>query len=259
MLITVVTPTFNSERYVRSTLESIWTDDSIPGENVEHIVVDGGSDDRTLAIVAEYPSKVITGRDRGMYDALNKGLAAMTGDVFGYVNSDDEVTEGGLRAVREAFGRAPSVNWLTAPSIIIDGEGKALATLRPPRWLSAERMRALGWNCFPQPSTYFRADFVRRLGGFPEDLRLAGDYDLFLRALERQRPIYLRKPLSRFRLHETNLTKNHEAMYAESDRIADAGQMNRGLYLLRRWSTKLQVNAISPRWALGKRTGRVRY
>lgn len=260
MLISVVTPALNSERYIRETLESIWTTPGAePGETVEHIIVDGGSTDQTLSIASEYPSRILTGQDSGMYDAINKGLAAATGDVFGYVNSDDEVTREWLDVVSTSLARSSSSRWMVGPTIIIDGAGEEQATLRPPRWLTAARFGALGWNCLPQPSTFFRTDFARELGGFDTTFKLAGDYDLFMKAMMVERPRYAFVPLTRFRLHDANLAKNHDAMAAEARRVASRVQMPPIRRLALRWLTKLQINATNPRWLLGKRKGTVNY
>ena len=256
MKISIVTPTLNAERFFRTTLDSIWADH---GAEIEHIVVDGGSTDGTLDIAAEYPARVITGKDGGMYEAINKGLAAVTGDVFGYVNADDEVPAGAFAALTEALGRDPGAGWVVSPTVFIDANGQELATLRPPRRMSPRRFRALGWNCIPQPSTYWLTAFAREVGEFDTTYRMAGDYDYLIRSLDRQRPLYVPTPLSRFRLHDANLSLAHDAIAAESRRITAEPPMPGAVRLALRWATKLQLNVMNPRWALGKRTGRVRY
>ena len=260
MKLSIITPALNAEEFIERTLQSIWSANDLGSRaDLEHIVVDGESTDATVDIVSRYPSKVLTGRDGGMYEAINKGLEAATGDVFGYVNSDDEVAAGALSLVVDAFERHPDREWLIAPMIMMDAEGSDLAMLRPPRWLSATRFRALGWNCLPQPSTFYRTEFARSLGGFDSSYRLIADYDFAIRARDAERPIYVGRPLTRFRLHETNLSKDHEAMSAEGRRLGSA----RGIPTVRRallkWTTKAQINLTNPRWALGKRSGRVRY
>jgi glycosyltransferase involved in cell wall biosynthesis len=259
MLITIVTPTLNSERYIEETLRSIWTDDTIPGETLEHIVVDGESTDRTVEIASRYPSEIIVGRDGGMYEAINKGLQAAKGEIFGYVNSDDQLTAAAVAEVRTGLGQESDHQWIVGPVVMMDANGRDLAVLRPPRWLSPARFRALGWNCFPQPSTFYRTKFARELGGYDATYRLAADYDFAMRALDAARPLYASRPLSRFRLHESNLSKDHQAIETEARAIASEPSMSA---TRRRWLqllTKVQVNTTNPRWAIGKLTGSLRY
>ena len=257
-LITVVTPTLNAGRYLKAMLDSVWNHRP-PDIGVEHIIVDGGSTDDTLAIADGFPSTVVAETDGGMYEAVNKGLERARGVIFGYVNSDDEITPAAFRAIADGFARS-SARWLVAPMVHIDESNNVLGTLKPPRWLSPARYRALGWNCFPQPSTYFRTAFARELGGFSGDYRLASDYDFCARALDRERPLYVELPLSRFRLHGTNLGKLGAAkMAAEADAIAHAMQLPRWQRRALRLLTKIQINAQNLDWAIGKRTGRIPY
>jgi glycosyltransferase involved in cell wall biosynthesis len=259
MLVTIVTPSLNSERYIEETLRSIWTDDAIPGETLEHIVVDGESTDGTLEIVSRYPSKIIVGRDGGMYEAINKGLEAATGEIFGYINSDDQLTSTALTEVTSALGKDSDHRWVVGAVILMDASGKELAVLRPPRWLSPTRFRALGWNCFPQPSTFYRTEFARELGGYNATYRLAADYDFAVRALNAERPLYISRPLSHFRLHESNLSKDHQAIETEARSIAAQPPMSTVLRCWLQLLTKVQVNITNPRWAIGKVSGSLRY
>src|SRR4051812_24806692 len=85
--ISIVTPTYNSALYIRETMESIHSQSY---KNFEHIVMDGLSKDNTVAIVEEYPNaKVISEKDSGQSDALNKGFKLVTGDILAWQNADD--------------------------------------------------------------------------------------------------------------------------------------------------------------------------
>lgn len=256
MRVSIITPTLNSERYLEETLISLWDDPSI---DLEHIIVDGGSNDLTLGIASRYPSRVISDPDDSMYEAINKGLENATGDIFGYVNSDDQVTPGGLATVVQSFSDQPHARWLTGPMDFVDEDGLYLATLRPPKPLSPARYRALGWSCFPQPATFFRRDFAQELGGFDTRFRFVADYDFFARALDHETPLYATQTLARFRLHSSNLSKNHAAMEEEAQLVSYAVPMSHLQRVVRRTATKLQVNLSNPGWAVGKRTGRVAY
>jgi hypothetical protein len=160
--------------------------------------------------------------------------------------------------VLDAFRRHPGRRWLVAPTVFVDEHGAELAVLRPPRFLSAARYRTLGWSCLPQPSTFLRTELMRELGGFDTSYRLAGDYDLFARALDRTAPLHLSRPLSRFLLHRESLTSTRtREMRAESQRIERQSHMPFPRHMLLKLLTKVQVNASNPGWAWGKLRGRI--
>ncbi|MBO9573822.1 MAG: glycosyltransferase, partial [Chitinophagaceae bacterium] len=88
MKISIITVTYNSAATIRDTLESVGQQDFL---DIEHIIVDGRSTDNTLSIINQFPyiSKILSEKDGGMYDAMNKGIALATGDIIGILNSDD--------------------------------------------------------------------------------------------------------------------------------------------------------------------------
>src|SRR5204863_5121141 len=83
----VVTPTLNAERYLERTLRSIWSQQG-DGLRVRHVIVDGFSTDGTVEIAKRFPSEVVVAKDGGMYEAVNRGMAAVRGDIIGYINAD---------------------------------------------------------------------------------------------------------------------------------------------------------------------------
>lgn len=127
----VVTPTLNAERYFEQTLDSIWSQVS-DRVKVDHVIVDGGSTDGTLDIAGRYPSRaVVSTDDRGMYDAVNRGITQVRGDIVGYINADDEIAPGAFRAVAELFGRDPRAQWVCGRVEYIDGDGGVLGAMSP--------------------------------------------------------------------------------------------------------------------------------
>ncbi|MCH5203687.1 MAG: glycosyltransferase [Oscillospiraceae bacterium] len=102
--ISIVTITFNSEKTLERTIQSVISQDY---ENVEYIIVDGASNDKTLDIIKSYADKGITSwisePDKGISDAFNKGISLATGEIIGIINSDDGLEAGALRAVAEAY------------------------------------------------------------------------------------------------------------------------------------------------------------
>lgn len=259
MHVTLVTPTLDAASFFPQLVRSL-REATGPGCDLEHIVVDAGSSDQTQRLARDAGARVVELQGSSMYEALNHGLDLASGELFGYVNADDELTPGALATIQAYFSASPRTRWIVGPAVLVDARGATMATLGPPPRLSAARFRALGWSCFPQPSTFFRTDFARELGGFDTRYRLAGDYDLFARALERCRPQLVDHPLSRFRLHGQNLsTRQRREMLRESRMVAGDARLGVPLSTLLRLMTKVEVNARNPGWALAKLMGRIQY
>jgi glycosyltransferase involved in cell wall biosynthesis len=253
----IVTPTLNAERYLRSTLESVWAQRSEHVE-VDHVIVDGGSGDRTLEIASAFPSRVSVGRDDGMYDALNRGFGLVSGEVLGYINADDEIAPGALRLVAEAFARHPGAMWLCGAVEYIDGRGQVLGRMLPVP-LDVRSYAGLGWSCIPQQTVWVRRSFFATVGPFDTTFRYCGDYDWYARALQLAHPLIVPATLGRFRIHGENLSFNEEAMRRESrlvqERWGGLGMVGwvRGRYL------SLRLNLRNPGWLVAKKRGRIRF
>jgi glycosyltransferase involved in cell wall biosynthesis len=183
MKISIITPCLNSAATIRDTLESVFRQSY---NDVESIVVDGGSTDGTLSILAEYEgriAKVITGRDRNSYDAINKGLAAATGDVIGILNADDFFESPYvLDSVRQALQESPEADLVFGDVVFV----------RPPdmrrivRYYSSRGFRPwklrFGWMP-PHPGTFIRRTACERIGPYSIDLKISADYEMFVKAL----------------------------------------------------------------------------
>jgi glycosyltransferase len=183
MRITIITATYESARTVDDTLLSVHSQ-SHP--DIEHIIVDGASTDGTLSIVGNYPQvrKVVSEPDKGIYDAMNKGLALATGDVVGILNSDDFYAHTDvLRKVVAAF-EDPSVDAVYGDLLYVDAENPR-RILRS--WKSgAYRPGRFKWGWMPPHPTFFvRRTLYERYGGFNLALGTCGDYELMLRFIHR--------------------------------------------------------------------------
>ena len=122
--ISIVTPSFNSGATIAATIESVLSQDYT---NWEHIVMDGGSNDGTLAVLERYPRLVwVSEKDEGHYHAMNKGIARATGDVVVILNADDCFRAGALRQVAEAFQRNPGWDALFGDVVFVDGAGREI-------------------------------------------------------------------------------------------------------------------------------------
>ncbi len=180
-LVTIVTATFNSEKTIRDTLNSIASQDY---PRIEHVIVDGLSTDTTLSIVREFPhvSRVISEKDKGIYDAMNKGIHSSAGDIIGLLNSDDfYVSNDVISKVVERM-IATNSDSLYADLVYVHPEetNRILRT-----WIAGwyqQRKFLFGWMP-PHPTFFVRCHVYEHLGVFNISLRSAADYELMLRFL----------------------------------------------------------------------------
>jgi glycosyltransferase involved in cell wall biosynthesis len=174
----IVVPTLNRKRMLLAALESVRAQN---WSAVDIIVVDGGSTDGTLEALQCQPDvRLVEGPDRGVYDALNKGINLARGDIVGLLNSDDSFEPGAFAAVAQAFAAAPSADAVCGTAVLIeddrilavfDADGdKTLATPRP----------ILIGTCIPN-ARFFRREALQRVGPFSLDFRYVADRDWLAR------------------------------------------------------------------------------
>ena len=215
MKITLITACYNSAETIGTAIESVL---SQKGVDVEYIVVDGGSKDGTVDIIKEYADKTLNSQlltpnftfrwlsesDKGMYDAINKGIKMATGDVVGILNADDVLaTDDTLARIAAAFQpskqtthHSPTPSLLDSSTIdcvyadirfVREGESvEALRKAKSVRYCSAAKWRPWMFRfaaMVPHPSFYVRRECFERLGGYSLDYRICADFELELRYL----------------------------------------------------------------------------
>lgn len=182
MLISVVTVAWNAAKTIDDTCASV---DGQTHPDVEHLVMDGGSTDDTLKVLARRPSGqriVVSGPDNGLYDAMNKGLARARGEAVAFLNADDRYCS------RHALAEVNRVFEATGADVVY-GDIDMVEFSEPLRvqrhWRTGEfapwRLPS-GWQ-IPHPALFVKRELLVRLGGFDASLRIAADYDLMLRLL----------------------------------------------------------------------------
>ncbi|MCK4982627.1 MAG: glycosyltransferase [Victivallaceae bacterium] len=223
--ISVITAVYNGEKYIRETVESVL---SQKGDfELEYIICDGQSTDRTLEILDEYKDscKIISRKDGSPQDAINYGMELATGDIACWLNADDVFTPGALDMVVKAFEKYPGCRWLYGKSYIMDSKGKEI------RKFVTLYKNLIGffysWNILlcenfiNQPSTFWRLDLWNEVRDLDTEYKAAWDYELWLNMAQKSRPIHLRKYLSRFRRHKTSISENNfEKQFDEELAIA---------------------------------------
>ncbi|MCJ7512115.1 MAG: glycosyltransferase [Anaerolineales bacterium] len=198
-LVSIVTPSFNQAAYLEETLKSVLSQ-SYP--RIEYIVVDGGSTDGTLDILCPYQAKLarwVSEADGGQTDAINKGFAMATGEIFAWLNSDDRYKP---QAVAEAVAflhEHPEVGMVYGDADYVDGHGLRTGAF-PAAQTDYRRLRQ-GYVHIPQQAAFFRARLWHMLGPLDPTFFFAMDYDLWVRIASVSRLKYISQSWAEFRLH----------------------------------------------------------
>ena len=178
-LVTIVTPSLNQGEFIRATIESVLAQDY---PNIEYLIMDGGSADRSASIAAEYSSRLTwtSEQDRGQSHAINKGFQCARGDIVAWVNSDDLLLPGAVGAAVDALEHA-------GPAAAVYGEGYLMdrSGLARRRFPATERFNlwklAYLSDYILQPAAFFRRSAVEAVGWVDESLHYAMDWDLLIR------------------------------------------------------------------------------
>ena len=184
MKISIITVTFNSSSVINNCLDSVKAQKY---DNIEHIIIDGGSTDGTLLLLEskrEQLAALVSEPDKGIYDAMNKGIKIATGDIIGFLNSDDFYASNEIVSkVARVFKDKPSVDACYADLIYTD----QIDTTKNIRyWKSGKFIPgsfSKGW-CPPHPTFFNRSSVYERFGSFNLNYRIASDVELMMRFLE---------------------------------------------------------------------------
>lgn len=217
LTISIVTPNLNGAPFLGATIDSVLAADH---GALEYVVVDGGSTDGSLEVIAARAGRLahwVSESDRGLYAALNKGFAMTTGQVMGWLNAGDYLFPHCLSIVCEIFERFPEVEWLTSRVItLLDAKGRVVSQRVHPgfarrSFLRGENLPGIGPGVasgfIQQESTFWRRTLWQRAGGrLDESLRLAGDFELWTRFFRHARLCAVAAPLGGFRKHKGQLS-----------------------------------------------------
>jgi glycosyltransferase involved in cell wall biosynthesis len=208
--ITIVTPCYNSERFLEETILSVldqgW-------ENLEYIIVDGGSTDGTVDIIRKYEKHLaawISEPDQGMYDAVNKGFALGTGEIFAWINSDDTYLPGSLQVAADVFIQQPDVQWITGKTVYTDTDSERVKDW--PLLMYHQRDLAVGYygvcmHYVQQHGCFWRQSLWQYAHSIPCELKYAGDYWLWVKFAEIAPLVSVNYEMATFRRHDEQLHK----------------------------------------------------
>lgn len=202
--LSIVTISFNQAEYLEEAIESVLSQDY---PSIEYIVVDPGSSDQSRNIIERYRdriTKIVYEPDNGPAEGLNHGFSHATGDVFAYLNADDVLLPGTVSSAMKVLEDS-SVAVVYGDGYFIDSQGKILRRCFSNTY-SVWRY-ALGGAIIMQQSSFWRADWFRRIGGFNLENRTWWDGEFFFKvALAGGKLKHVRKYWSYFRIHGESIT-----------------------------------------------------
>ncbi|WP_441546129.1 glycosyltransferase family 2 protein [Citrobacter freundii] len=220
MKVSIITATYNSEKTLRDTLESV---ECQTYNNIEYIIVDGASSDKTLQLINEIStrvSKCISESDKGIYDALNKGVSLSTGDIVGFIHSDDILAN--PHVIESIVRKFQETNADIVFGDLVFVEKKRIDKIRR-YWRSGTFKKiklSLGWAP-PHPSFYMKKSLYQEDGLFDLSFSIAADYDQMTRVLKRNdiKVVYLPQVFVKMRLGGES-TKINNAISSTNEIIA---------------------------------------
>jgi len=210
----VIVPSYNQAQFIGATLDSILQHNY---RQLEFIVVDGGSKDKTLQVLQSYSDarlSWISERDKGQSDALNKGLQRASGDIITYLNSDDLLDPGAITFAVQYFDQHPEVDLLYGDGYFVDAQGRRLSAYKSaPFNLS---LCILNGQDLAQPGTFWKSGLSKKIGLFDVDLHYRMDFDYWIRAaLAGFRLEYVSGERAAYRLHNESKTVSQRAAFTQ--------------------------------------------
>jgi glycosyltransferase involved in cell wall biosynthesis len=219
--LTIITPSFNQGRFIERTIASVLDQGY---ENLEYMIIDGGSTDETLDVIRRYEDRLawwVSEPDRGQTDALNKGLRRASGDIVAYINSDDYYLPGAFAHAVETLERS-GAGWAAGScrfmDVHADDDHEWHPSLPPKgryKWVLAP------WGV-PQAATFWRRELFERHGHFREDMHYVFDTEFGLRlALAGELPAVVDHPLAMRVVHDEAKSWDLDPFRAEQRRFPE--------------------------------------
>lgn len=222
--ISIVVPSFNKVKFIGRTLESIVTQDY---DNFEVIIMDGGSSDGTLKIIEKYAKKYPdliryqSKKDKGQWDAINKGFNHAKGKILGFINADDVYRKGALSEIARLYKLNIDSLWFAGRGDVIDENDIRIVV-----WTTRYKNLLLALNFHPfiyavnylmQPSVFITKTAWKRFGPFIGYKNFVLEYDLWLKISKIKMPVVTGKYLSNFRIEPNTITKQSSTVLLKED------------------------------------------
>ncbi len=223
--ISVVTPSFNQGSYIGKTIESVLNQNY---ENLEYFIIDGASTDNTKKILARYRDNprvtIVSEPDNGQSNAINKGFKLATGEIFGFLNSDDTLKPGALARVADEIDVNNDKHIVMGRCEFVDENDKFIGIEHPSYFYGHRRVLKI-WkgHGLPQPSTFWTRQVWEECGPMDENEKLVLDYDLFCRFSKKYNFHFVDQVFSTYRLHSDSITST----MSDQERLTNAVKVSK--------------------------------
>ncbi len=177
-LISIITPSFNQGEYIEETILSVISQDY---NNIEYIIIDGGSSDESVDIIRKYENRVSYWHscpDKGQAHAINQGFKMANGDILAWLNADDLYLPGTLKLIAEEFKNCPKTDFIYGDCVFVDEEGSFIRYFTECEDYNPKRLLNFG-NYIMQPTTFFSRNKLAEVGYLDESLIYTMDWDLW--------------------------------------------------------------------------------
>lgn len=250
-MISVITPVYNGEQFIENCIKVV-IDQKCP--DVEHIIVDGASTDRTVEIIKQYADNYphirwISEKDRGQSDAMNKGIAIAKGEIISFLNVDDFYEQNVIKRVLEFFKELPIPSLLIGNCNVWEAKDKLGGVYKPANFNFSNILQGLNVKNFPvNPSAYFYHKYLhQQVGLYKVDEHYAMDLDFLLRAVQVATVKYVDETWGNWMRTEgtksVSLWQSPEQGYQLLDRMLS--YYRKDLPLIQRWQVAIKYKLNS--------------
>ncbi len=213
MRISVITPSYNQAVYLEKTIQSIISQGY---DDLEYILIDGGSNDGSLEIIEKYKEHFafwVSEKDKGQSHAINKGFEHATGDIITWINSDDQLTPNALNRVAAEFEKDT-----TKEVFVVHGKTILFGENMQEKKFGANSTdfleRSLAGLPFPQPSSFFRKELIEKYGKLKQEFHFGMDYEFFTSVFLNEKSIYVDAIFSKYLYHNESKGLTQQSGFA---------------------------------------------